>query len=950
MRVNTINYKFVPELSKSATVKTVLTETYCLESDHGLMGKARISDKYKSYLWRSVVRLRILTALAVFLGFGFLGCTRSVSTKTMKLNFNSESGAGAQSGAKMTFAVVNVHLPNGPLVREFEFKDNPIPAGQGFSLEVPNVPAGSFLVQFLGIYEEDGKASRFSYGDATANITSGVPSAEVEITSASIGTFAREGHVSGRYVTDLSGTVPSGPSGDLVMQFQPPGSKPKMNIHPFPMVQGWFNLMVLDGAKMDYVLLPSNQVLFKGVTMNASGDLVIDEAVQTLSNQLMKYSMPATSQKESGNGQLRSRPPTDRWVGFFKPAGSTISLINNRVCYANTVKEAVPGMYRTITAGVLSNPLEIDTSAGNSNVNDLRVIGGGVGDSQSKIYVGGSTACTSPTDNIFVQHTMLATDDDRAGGISAPFMAVRPFARYDQFIAAKYVASKINLSWQFVPGLHPSAMTGVVILAKYSNNGGGGGGDRKCGDLIKDGFMEAGATNSLSTTEFDFNGVGGQSLSTANRYNWQFALCAYQQTAAGRNYLGRPLEGGRLGDSDGAFHSGWADATKTLAPGSSTDYVSLGGSSSRVTGVSVNSKYTALTHSGSLLSAPGDEVMLTVIGNSGNCGTHNGEPINVGQTAFARVLKNTAGVLSIPVGTFLDSMETGTDIAEVNFANSFCYVQASHVLQFRDLDLTSAPVFGYSGTVTPFAYSGSAGQLALRVNGTLKLGASFTVSGRGFQGGRSGADKSGASPNGPGKNDGVSNGSGGIGFTTGNGDGGANIGSGGQGNGAVTPGMGAMNMGGGLAPISMGSGGGTGTSSYWGGDGGGAILIMARETNLSANSVISADGAVGMGTTYGGGGGAGGSVQFYSGSVTTTSGSAINLSFQANGGSGGNATAGAGGGGYVGAFACSKDALVNISAQANPGSSGSLPPANSGMGSATIFDPSQQQYLCELLQ
>lgn len=883
------------------------------------------------------------TAFAVGIGMILVlaGCTREVAKKTtMTLSFNSSSGNSAYSlNGKLNFAAVNVHLPTGPLLKEFDFEDNPIPAGQGFTLEVPNVPTGSFLVQFLGVYEVDGQASKFVYGDNVAIVALGATN-EVSISPAEMGSFTKEGRVSGRYFSSAS--TPFGPTGDLIMQFQPPDlTKPKMNVHHFPIVQGWFSILALDGAKMDYALTSTKEVILKGVRLVGS-DLEIDGVLQTTGSHLAKFAAPAHYMYESGDGDIRSIPPSEVWVGFFKKSTVSSSVLSGKqVCFANDVEEALPRAYLNYSAGTLSSPLEVDLVTGSAS--EVRRVSGGVGATLENLYTDTGVGCTATGANrMIVYHNMLGDEGDRAAGINPPFQAIRPHARWDHYMAASYSEPSgnptITIAWKFIPGLDGSELTGVSVLGKKSNGSYYYGGDKSCIDLLAQGFSEIGSTNNLVTEEYLFS----YPTLNAEMYQWSFALCAYKNSGGIKQYVGRPIRGGHLGSGmENQLHLGWAPASRSLtASAADYDYEFLGGENYKLSSVNNagSSLYTALTVVGSTNLVPGDEVMFTIVGMNPSCGSFNSQTNFVGKYEFARVLAATASTIKIPKGTFLDQLETHNAIlSESDYANSFCHIQVGKVLQYRDLNLTAATNFTTAPSTNPdFNYSGTImSQIPIRVNGVLSLGAMINVTGGGFAGG-TGSASTGAGSMGPSKVSGA-NGTGGQGNMP-NGAGGASYGSGGAGGGPAvsTPGLaGSVN---GLSYMLLGGGGGHGNASN-GGSGGGNIFIVARETQVTGSSEILADGNGGSG--FEGGGGGGGSVTFYTGKIS----GAGTLALSAQGGDGA-VSAGVGGGGSVQALACIGTTTMFLNAA--KGVVGGTSGATDGM--AVQLLPSANSQSCQLLQ
>jgi hypothetical protein len=328
-------------------------------------------------------------------------------------------------------------------------------------------------------------------------------------------------------------------------------------------------------------------------------------------------------------------------------------------------------------------------------------------------------------------------------------------------------------------------------------------------------------------------------------------------------------------------------------------------------------------------------VAITVVGRgtAGGCGTFNGRLIDVGDTTFARVLWSQAGAphyVKIPKGSFVDGMH-GNTLGGAMAGVSHCQVSISHVLQYRNLDLSSTTSFG-SG-FTAFNFSNESGLVALRVNGLLTLGTtSIDANFVGYIGGTSGAENAA----------GIRRDSNALGSSSTGGLGAANAGDSAGGGGGINSGgagtvagsAGAGYIGGASLRYVMGGGGGGGYSGEAGGAGGGVILISAKNVSLLGNTIISAHGDVGnSGTSYSGGG-AGGSVNFIARSVVRAG--AQTLSIRANGDDGGGATAGGGAGGSAIGLICSSNVpAASLTATTMAGTTGSVA-AQAGYASLTV--------------
>lgn len=872
-----------------------------------------------------------------------MSCTRKTSNDalSLSLSFGSNSGISGQSATGMLeFVAVNVQLPTGPIVKQFDFGQNPIAAGVGFTLTVPDVPQGTFLVQFLGVYKDPATALRtFTYGDTLATVAVG--DAVANIAPASIGTSTQEGNFVGRYINSVA--PEDGPTGMLTMQFSPPNNKPKMSLQQFPILNGWFSVMLLDGAPMDYVL-PTGEIVFKQVQLSGATLLINGNSISN-SSSLLQITRPAYYKLNNGSTDIK--PQAQIFMGYMQSASLSV-LGNKHICYPSSVNEAIPGAFQD--AGFLT-PLEVATSSGTSA--QMRVVGGGTGFPANQIFTESATFCSSglPQDNLFFYHTTLDDDSDRAGGISAPFMAVNPFSRYSKFLSTNLTAvaavPTMNLKWRLLPALN--ALSGTAVFAKFNasggGNNGGGGGPKTCDSVSKD-YTPVG-TVSGTTNTFSFTGLPGIPLTFSNAYNFSFLLCGYHQPAAGaQEFVGNYIQGSLNGDS--GTHTGWANSTQTLSVNSTTGYGSLG-DIQRVTAISSAGSplFNSLTIAGSMPNTNvGDEVMIHIVGASGTspCGTSNGSVITAGQYGFARVLDNSGGgSLKISKGNLTDQLASTNLNATATAGGTFCYAQVVKVLQYRNLTFGSIGSLAAGGS--GFQYGPYvAAYLPVRVNGLLTLagGTPFNTDNSGFAGGQS-ISRIGAGDLGP-TNSSISTGTGGGSTTSNYGGGGAGVGNGATSTSSDPGGVGVSAFG---QTLLWGGGGAGATGSAVGGSGGGIIFISARNTNVSGNNIITANGGAAASGTYYSGAGGGGSVQF----ITRTIAGPGNLTLQADGGAG-NSSGAVGGGGYLQSLICDSSTYTGtLTAHANAGASGVLTNATNGYSSSLgSTDPNLGQSVCRYSQ
>jgi hypothetical protein len=899
------------------------------------------------------VRLLKLTAPAVLtLSFSFsISCTRgAVKESTLKLTLPTKASgkvSGQSVAGRLTFAVINVQLPGAPLSRQFEFDDQPLPSNQSLTLEVPNVPKGTFLVQFIGVYEDQATGQRnFTYGDVNAVVGNGT--SEAIISPVQINTSNKQGSLAGRILTRAS--APKGPTGKLIMQYSPPGGKPKMDIKETSIVDGWFSILVLEGISFDYQHKETGNVIFKNIRLEASTVKYANSSGAAVSlvtgSNLAKITIPPSYSMR--DKMIQGRPATEYYVGYVYDG---VSPGTQKVCWANDIHEGLPDVY---TSAALDTPLDIYSSG--SSGSDVEIKGGNPYASYL-LYTDSASGCSGVSeDQIPIYHTMLKVSEGDSYPLRAPFTPIRPFAGQNSesaYLTGNYFepgsVPTIELEWNYLPGV--VSIDGAVVLALNSTNGGGGGND-SCANLVEKGFREAGVAPGTETS-FDFTGLAGEALSRANRYNWQFGICPYRLDAAGKRiYVGDYISGGRISNDSGATLKGWASAaSSTTSIASSQEITSA---TQRVIGITnTNSLYTQLTLNETASIFENEEVLVQLVGRhhtmaTGSCGTYQGDDVRAGTFGFARVLRSTGNAIYISKGTFVDSVGS-TEAA--NYAGtpggpSTCMAQVTKVQHYRNLSLAAStqiypPAFSYSSV--------TGGDLAIRVNGTLTTGAGAKIHAdeKGFSGGQGTSDPSGYAPGGDGSES--ANGMGGAGSTAGNqggGGGGGVIGYGGSnaGGGPLFMGGGSSMFGGGGNPLIVGFGGGGGIGfkapslNGMGGSGGGFVLVSVNRLAAAGSLDISANGADASGTLnlISAGGGGAGSVFFAA--RDTSASLAGHLNFQANGGAGGTYDAsnalggGAGGGGAVNALICDRGRVNAGSSPVGIPAANVISSANGGIG------------------
>lgn len=830
-----------------------------------------------------------------------LGCTRPPESTSFKLSFGGGSQGSLALNGYLEFVAVNIRIPGAPIVRTFDFEENPIPSGQSFTLEVPNVPAGSFLVQVLGVYQDGVNPRKIAYGDATAIVSGGQSTVNIVINEA--GSFAVEGRISGRYLDTVS-TPELGPTGVLVMQYQPPGGKPKMDIEKFPIVDGWFSVMMFDGVPMDYMLQSTGALILDDLRIQTPTTISLDGQTITTGTELASFRIPGHYKRERKDNMslLRARPPSQIFVGFIKKPG-VVGFNSKAVCYSR----ADEGHRYLFKDAALSEPL--DFSLESSLAGNIVNMGGGTAIDPDVVYMEKSSPCSSmPVEDRLVVNHLSLTDEEKAAGFSLPFKAKNPYQPWGKYLDISYEepssVPQIRVEWELLPAT-PSVEE-IAVFAKYSPNGGGGGGLRDgCNSLASKGYVEV-TSVPYASNFITFTGTIFTPLTTNNRHNWQFAICAYRTVGTGRQWLGEPAEGsfGHWND----LHFGWAHSEQNFIGTPGVTPTDLGATVYRIENIAIPTNLATVVTTSDPASGlnVNDEVLLYVTGMDGtdSCGISNGNPIHAGSYAFTRVLDVNVYDVSLARGTFVDHMYTATAALQATPAagSTFCFLQMYRVPHFRTLDLLATT----SLTMPSAGFNFGAGVgtiLPIRVNALAAFNSlNFSLMGSGYMGGMA-TPMHGAGLRGPTSVSQTSE------------TGGQGHASGGGGGGGYGQGANGVGGGGGLGRSTnmarthlYAGGGGGGNGSATAGNGGGTLFFLAREVVINTNVEIYATGTGGSGDA---GGGGGGSINF----VTRRLAGAGTLSLYADGGSG-SGGGGAGGGGFVWMTYCDGTPTVNTSAVA----------------------------------
>jgi len=850
----------------------------------------------------------LLAVLSTFVG---LGCTRKVdkpATIGISLSgLTKANKAGTLTVQEIGHLVLNISGPGmAPIVKNYDAHDgrtipNPI--------IVEGVKSGDArLIQILVVGRNTTTGEEhFLYGDQTKTLNGGENPVTISVSTISSGN-GTQAQIAGRYL-DVTGTA--GPTGVLQLTFKPP-TAPAMNVLEMPMINGWFQIFLIDGANFSYH--------FKhDPTKKPFENLDFNHATFAPSQRVLHVVQPAGTAYYQHDSSVEPRPSERHVLGFFGPGAGSIP---RTICYDGTEGD-VENMYLD-PAHTTAMQWEPDSAA----TNVVRRLGqsGGVEDPDGPCASGNSWIDRLDFDGKYV-----------GSGRTKTFGFESAFKIADgewEAIEADEAGGVVTLTWETLPGagVGEGAVDGFGVF--LSTNGYTGSIDDDgidCTALAADpatGFYHVGDATS--------NSYVLPSLTSAQLSVARLAVCPFKNGHLGQaKYY---FKGGRMQENDGGGSNGPALDFGDGSDGNATINVGMninatGGAHGRVTAIVDGGSYLDVTVGGAggvddnmnFQSAGGGsgEVMFVVMGARSVSGSPGPDAtcapngVKVGAFQFSSYAYQSGGsqkVIRIPKSgnTLVEAIRAhkagaGSGMSLIDLTEPWCYLQAVRVPNFNNLTIEPtreilAPPFSLESNL-------GGGVIALRVSGTLTMDddAAINVSYSGFRGGVVGSAAAGQ---------GVEHVNGGHGGQTGSsssfgGGGGGHHGNGGSGgNSGGTGGNSQWHCGSMCAStdhvLFAGAGGGASftSGSGNGGAGGGIIYVQANNfvsiatnTNPAFIKAFGQAGGTESGGSSAGGGGAGGTVVLWTGSIT-----APNASIEVNvgGHNGGGAMSGAGGGGGSG--------------------------------------------------
>ncbi len=336
----------------------------------------------------------------------------------------------------------------------------------------------------------------------------------------------------------------------------------------------------------------------------------------------------------------------------------------------------------------------------------------------------------------------------------------------------------------------------------------------------------------------------------------------------------------------------------------------------------------------------GDEVLWHFTAgwqNGGGPDSACGSGVYVGQWGTGRIVtaNGATGALGLSQSLIMNGTANNTNIGKTvtpvgqSVSIDFCAVQLVRVPNFSSINVQAATMLNFNLNSVGFDYSSRTGGILpirvqqLIVDGTL----SADMSGRGFT--SISYNKSGDGIFGQGLSASAVNNFNGGAY---NGGGGANAGAG-----AVYTNPGGQYVDFCTGPclieqafkMIFGGAGGSASANY-GGYGGGALMLYAKEVSGVGLISLTADGTTGTGTNTGGGGG---------GSLLVKYGKKLSaLAINASAKGGNSPTGGVGGGGSIDVWSCANSPYSGVTTNVNFGASGTSTGAGNGITANSVLN------------
>ncbi|MCB0377430.1 MAG: hypothetical protein KDD33_02970 [Bdellovibrionales bacterium] len=838
-----------------------------------------------------------LYILSVFILIFSVSCTGKRNNAALSFKISKQSKVQAQS-LGLTYVAVNIRQgskSSKPIATfSADAEDSGWSATEDIEISFDELPSGATFIQFMGAYEIAGGGMDFAYAMQELDLEPGDNVAS--LVAHFVASSTRQATIAGRYLTDVS----SGPTGTLVMEFQPPNDDPVMEIQKNEIFNGWFRIFALESstAGLRYRVEESGEILFGGPVNVSDFDSKVSQKV-VHAHKPLTYSSYGDEEREA----------EEVFLGFFAAEG--VTLPSQFACYSSLDE----GILNVFVDAAKTQLLVFDADAVAPSLDEkLYVSGGGELSSYSDYYFSANCndAQVSAGNAIRLYHHQLSSGIEGMTGIQGPFLAAYPHQPYDHFSKTSYdsVGNSVSIEWTYLPGINSTIIGGASLYYSF-HSGDDFHVDDEDGIPCDEVAESAGFTFLDETTSNSLTGLSVPDMTSSNMHNVKFLVCPYKEENGERRYYASGLEVHGINDRGSALedqHFGWsAQAATSFGQSNFTD-VQMGGDHFVVDGKTDLTTTTKLSHPSHGLGkfSDGDEVLVVVISEyNDGCGVE----VDPGSYLFTRILRVSGATnidVEIPRGTWVDSLIPANLNNSHSPGSTHCEVQVVKVPHFTDLTINSAV------NHVPYDKVGNngGGIIAFRVSGTLTMNNDIIA--KGFMGTATAGDYGAGNL---GKIGSSTTGSGGLAALSGGGGGGGSLGAGGSA--SVASGGGAVNLPNNANyPFLLGGGGG-GDGTY-SANGGGAIFIAAKTINATGVRYLKSTADVPTGNA---GGGGGGSVHVIAHELIGNK-----LIIAANGTNGSGSGSGGGGGGLV---------KLNYCTNSLTGASPALMPQAYGGGAAT---------------
>lgn len=462
------------------------------------------------------------------------GCTREAE-KPSKINLalknilNSKIGS-MTIGSDVVHIALNIHGgPYGTFVWNWDSHHNGQQIDPPDYVRVEVAKGTGRLIQILIVSELANGGMSFSYGDVVKDLVADFES--VNITVNNVGASTTQAQVGGRYLIDGS----SGPTGQMELLFTPPDTaRPKMKIMESSMINGWFNIFLIDGAPFSYRFKHDGWYLFGGnINYTSEPFSPTSDSLFSLKQRVLHLVQPPGISVWNDGGSVRteSRDEERIIVGFFGPGADSE---DRAVCY-DINADSVPNFYSTFS------------DDGNSDNDTLMQYSpsptaGAVTRLNNSVGLGNTGICA---DGGIEYSTILRIDGKKAGsgkgrvfGFESIFKITG--SNHDS-IQAIHSSGNLNLHWEYLPGvIGDNGATGVTIF--YNTNPG-------LGDIREDG--DGINCSMLSSLGFSYHDRPGDTvtnpmhtipMSSGDYANAKVAICPYKVGYLGQKFYFNGVE------------------------------------------------------------------------------------------------------------------------------------------------------------------------------------------------------------------------------------------------------------------------------------------------------------------------------------------------------------------------------------------------------------------------